>query len=60
FVFDAASVSALSAALDRIYSVWRDPVKWAALRRQGMHADFGWEPSARRYLALYRELRPQA
>jgi starch synthase len=60
FVFDAATIGALSAALDRIFSVWREPVKWAALRSQAMREDFGWEPSARRYLALYRELRPQA
>jgi starch synthase len=60
FVFDDASVAALGAALDRIFSVWRVPAQWAALRLQAMKEDFGWEPSARRYLNLYRELRPQA
>ena len=48
------------AALDRVFSVWRDPASWTALRRQAMREDFGWEPSARRYLDLYRALRPQA
>jgi starch synthase len=28
------------------------------LQRAAMRADFGWEPSARRYLELYRGLRP--
>jgi starch synthase len=60
FVFEETNVAALGAALERVFSVWREPHIWAALRRQAMRADFGWEPSARRYLDLYRELRPHA
>jgi starch synthase len=60
FVFDDASTGALAAALDRIFSLWREPAKWAALRRLAMAEDFGWEQPAQRYLALYRGLRPQA
>ena len=60
FVFDEATASALGAALDRVLALWRDPPGWAAVRRRGMGEDFGWEPSARRYVELYRALRPQA
>jgi starch synthase len=60
FVFDDATAGALGAALDRIFSLWREPVRWAVLRGQAMDEGFGWEPSARRYLDLYRGLRPQA
>ena len=60
FVFDDATPGALRTALDRVFSLWQEPAKWAALRAQAMRADFGWVPAARRYLRLYRELRPQA
>jgi starch synthase len=60
FVFEEANAAALGAALERVFSLWRKPHNWAKLRRQAMRADFGWEPSARRYLDLYRGLRPHA
>jgi len=60
FIFDEATAAALGAALERVLVLWRDPPGWAAVRRRGMGEDFGWAPSARRYLELYRALRPQA
>ena len=60
FVFDDATAGAIGTALDRIFSIWREPARWTALRGQAMAENYGWEPSARRYLGLYRALRPQA
>lgn len=60
FVFREASVDALCGALGRIFATWKSPPVWARLRSTAMRQDFGWTPAARRYLALYRELRPCA
>ena len=60
FVFDEASATALGDALKRVFMLWREPKDWARLIAAAMREDFGWAASARRYLALYRELRPQA
>ncbi|MCB1748327.1 MAG: glycogen synthase GlgA [Gammaproteobacteria bacterium] len=60
FVFDAAELPALQAALARLLQSWAEPARWQAMQARAMGADFGWARAARRYLALYRELRPQA
>ena len=60
FVFGPASVDAMRAALARVLDTWAQPPAWAALQQRAMHADFGWQASAARYLALYRDLRPSA
>lgn len=60
FVFGRASVEDLRAALGRALAAWKDPARWRALQRRGMRANLGWSASARAYLELYRELRPQA
>jgi starch synthase len=57
-VFDAASVPDLERALTRALDLWRKPVQWARVRAAGMREQHGWGPSAARYAALYRELRP--
>ncbi len=60
FVFAEASADALRAALERMFTVWKAPTQWARLRTAAMRQDFGWTPSAGRYLELYRQLRPAA
>ncbi len=60
FVFGEASVDALCGTLERIFALWKSSPGWARLRSTAMRQDFGWAPAARRYLALYRELRPRS
>jgi starch synthase len=60
FSFDAATAEALGLTVARALALWAKPRQWAHLRRTAMAQDFGWLPSARRYLELYRELRPLA
>jgi len=56
FVFREPSAPALLAAVERAARAWRDGTTWPALQRNGMARDFGWEPSARRYAAIYARL----
>ncbi|GAP17750.1 glycogen synthase [Levilinea saccharolytica] len=56
FLFEQASVPALTAALQRAQKAFADPVHWQALQRNGMSLDFSWNRSAREYLALYQKL----
>ena len=56
FVFQEPSAAALLAAIERAARVWRDGSAWRALQRNGMARDFGWETSARRYVAIYARL----
>jgi starch synthase len=54
FRFDAATPSALLAALDHALAVYRDRRAWRRLMQSGMSRDFGWERSAEQYVELYR------
>ena len=56
FVLDEPSPEALLAALTRARAVLAAPDRLAAMRRTAMAADFSWQASALRYLALYRSL----
>lgn len=56
FVFDEPSTSALSAALQRAVSTYREPKRWHALTQRAMAQDFSWDEAARQYMALYRAL----
>ena len=56
FVFDEASVEALSEALGRAAVAWRDPPLWQSLVRRGMEQDFSWAHSAADYRALYQRM----
>ena len=60
FAFQEASAAAMLACLDRALALYGQPVLWRKVQRVGMRQDFGWEESARKYLALYRRLAPQA
>lgn len=56
FVFNSPSAGNLLHAIERAVAAWRDPATWTALQRNGMAKDFGWGPSAARYLEIYRRL----
>jgi len=57
FVFDAASVPALDAALQRAAEVYtKDGPTWDKLQRRAMAQDFSWRGAAVQYLDLYRSI----
>ena len=56
FVFDAFDVAGLERGLRRAFTLWQRPREWRAVQKTAMAQDFGWAPSAQRYLALYRTL----
>ena len=58
FVFDDATVSGLSDAVERACGQYRKPVAWRAMQVRAMKQDFRWSRSAQRYLSLYAELVP--
>jgi starch synthase len=60
FAFDEESAPGLGAAIERAAVLFRQPQLWQSVMRRAMTRDFSWEAAARRYLALYRELCPQA
>ncbi len=60
FVFDAATASALEAAMQRAVALYKDGAAWSGVMGTAMAQDFSWDGAARRYLTLYRDLAPQA
>jgi starch synthase len=56
FTFAEPSAAALAGCVRRAGGLFRDPVAWRRAQRAAMRRDFGWEVSARRYLALYGDL----
>jgi len=60
FIFEEQNAPAMLACLERALAAYAQPVTWRRLQRQAMSQDFGWQASAARYLALYRELAPLA
>jgi starch synthase len=64
FVFEPASpeapTRALATAIDRALDTWRDAQRWRALQWRAMADDHGWAPSAKAYVDVYRQLRPDA
>jgi len=58
FAFDGDNPSALMAAVQRATSLFRERAIWLRTIRQAMTRDFSWTAAARRYVAVYRELRP--
>jgi starch synthase len=57
FLMREATVEALVAAVARALRAWRDPPHWKKLQLNGMTRDFGWEPAARAYRAIYEGIR---
>jgi starch synthase len=58
FTFAEPTAEALADGLHRAGTLFRQPHAWQRLQRNAMRRDFGWEVSARRYLALYGDLAP--
>lgn len=54
--FAPVTRDALTAAITHAVALYADPVRWAALQRCGMRADFSWAKSGQRYADLYRGL----
>jgi starch synthase len=60
FVFDDATPSGFESAAVRAFAMWRNAASWRQMRDTAMAQDHRWVPSARKYLAIYREIRPDA
>jgi starch synthase len=60
FVFVDKKVKSFNDTLKRALALYPDHSRWAKLQQAGMTQDFSWEPSARKYLALYQKLIEQA
>jgi starch synthase len=56
FLFDDASVPALSTAIRRALEVYDSTPEWRALQKNGMARDFSWKYSAARYVEIYRRV----
>jgi starch synthase len=60
FAFESANSVDMLHCIERALALYRQPLAWRKMQRQAMAQEFGWSESARRYLALYRDLAPQA
>ena len=60
FMFEGTTSDDMVRCVERALALYRQPMAWRNVQRQAMAQDFGWEEPARRYLALYRSLMPQA
>ena len=59
FAFESANTAHLLHCIERALALYSQPLAWRKVQRHAMVQDFGWSESARRYLALYRDLVPQ-
>ena len=59
FVCVDATADALHGTAQWAAGLWHDRDRWRRLQRNAMARDYGWAEPARRYLDLYRRLRPQ-
>jgi starch synthase len=59
FMFAEPTAAGLLACLGRAADHFQDKSSWRRLQHTAMARDFGWDASAQRYLALYRELLPR-
>jgi starch synthase len=55
FTFDARSTDELIQAVTRARKAYVDTETWNRLVKAGMSADWSWQPSAKKYTALYQE-----
>ena len=53
-------MSAMLDGLDRALALYHQPIAWRRMQTTAMAKDFGWDASARRYMAVYRKLAPHA
>jgi starch synthase len=56
FVFDDFSVDGFTRALRRAFALYARPHEWTEVVKRAMQQDFGWQASAEKYLALYRQV----
>ena len=59
-VFEGFTTDALIAGMRHAMALYRRPDDWAQVQQAAMRQVFNWESAAAQYLALYRQLRPQA
>ncbi|MDZ4701518.1 MAG: glycogen synthase GlgA [Rhodothermales bacterium] len=55
FTFDWFTSESVYDSLVRALEAYRTPERWRTIMKRGMNADFSWEASARKYLALYEK-----
>lgn len=60
FAFEGANTTDMLHCIERALAIYRQPLIWRKMQRQAMAQNFGWSESARRYLALYHDLAPEA
>lgn len=60
FAFQRADAADMLACVDRALDCHRQPIAWRRLQRNAMNRHFSWDVAARRYLALYGALAPEA
>jgi starch synthase len=58
FVFAAPTIEAITTTMRRAVNLWHDIPRWRRLQANAMAGDYSWDGPARRYLDLYRTLRP--
>jgi starch synthase len=56
--FAPVTADGFAGALDRAFDLWAEPDLWRQVQVRGMTRDVSWTHAARRYLDLYRSLRP--
>jgi len=56
FLIDDVTFPALMHGIERAMAAYRDPKKWRAMQRAAMARDFGWQGSAREYVAIYERI----
>lgn len=56
FKFEKYDAKELLKTIQRAIKVYNQPEEWKKIMRNGMQKDFSWENSAKKYVALYREL----
>ncbi|GAA4334964.1 glycogen synthase GlgA [Pigmentiphaga soli] len=59
-LFDGDTADDMVAAIERALGLFAQPQQWQAMQKNGMTTNFGWEPSAAKYIELYRALAPVA
>ena len=60
FVMLSQDGPAFEHALDRAFAAFADKARWQRIQRNGMSRRFGWEASARQYLAVYQQAAQEA
>jgi starch synthase len=58
FAFDDETPQGLISAVGRAVALFRERESWQRMMRRAMTRDFSWAAAARRYIAIYRTLRP--